>query len=175
MDLTYTFNCTFEINEQLTVNGTIEPPVSIPDITFNPDPVTDQPDIFINNEPYDDVAAPIVRSSDIMTFDFSNVFSDLGEYRIDSCTVKSEDSTQVSAIISNGCATTIFQYFVTVDPYGQFLKTPPVVFLSSPDFFSIECTLIFCDDCESTASSCPDQGLIIVAFSYFYDFQETRR
>lgn len=140
------------------MNGTIEPPVTVSDITFNPDPVADKPDIFINNEPYDDDAAPIVKSSDIMTFDFSQVFSDLGEYRIDSCEVKSEDSSQSSPIITNGCATTVFQYFVTVDQFGQFIKTPPIVFPSSPDFFSVECNLIFCDDCVNTASSCPGQG-----------------
>ena len=175
MDLTYTFNCAFEINETLTVNGTIEPPVSIPDNTYNPNPVPEQPDIFINDVPYDDDAAPVVKSSDIMTFDFSNVFSDLGEYRIDSCIVKSEDSSEDSEIISNGCATTMFQYFVTVDPFGQYLKTPPIVYLSSPDFFSIECNLIFCDDCADTESSCPAQGFRVSFCSFFYDFQETRR
>jgi hypothetical protein len=175
VDLTYTFNCTFEIDELLTVNGTIEPPVSIPDVVFDPDPVPDQPDIFINNIPYDDFAAPVVKSSDIMTFDFSNVFSDLGEYRIDNCMVKSQDSSEFTFIISNGCATTLFQYFVTVDPFGQFLKTPPIVYLSSPDFFSIECNLIFCDDCANTASSCPAQGLRVLFLCFFYDFQETRR
>ncbi|CBY42357.1 unnamed protein product, partial [Oikopleura dioica] len=158
IDLSYTFNCSFQIDEILVMNGTIEPPVTVSDITFNPDPIADKPDIFINNEPYDDDAAPIVKSSDIMTFDFSQVFSDLGEYRIDSCEVKSEDSSQSSPIITNGCATTVFQYFVTVDQFGQFIKTPPIVFPSSPDFFSVECNLIFCDDCVNTASSCPSQG-----------------
>ncbi|CAG5110942.1 Oidioi.mRNA.OKI2018_I69.chr2.g5289.t1.cds [Oikopleura dioica] len=168
-DLTYTFNCTFDKNEIFFFNGTVEPPATIADVTDIPDPVPDQPIILLNDEPFDaeNQLYPVVASSDIMTFDFSAVFTTLGEYRIDMCEVKSENAQQSSKIIENGCATTVFQSFVTIDPFAQIIKTPPVTYLSSPTSFHLECTLLFCDDCVNLESSCPAQGNeeIIVQFT----------